>query len=153
MGEPVTIADPVGTDPFGLSGFSLSASGRIAYRSGGAARRQLVWFDRTGRQFGVVAEPDPVDLISPELSPDGHRLAVNRTVQGNRDVWLWDLVRGGWTRFTFDPAQDGGPSGPRMGNSLLSSPDGKDPLTFTRNSRVERHQSNPCTKRPPTNGC
>src|SRR5262249_30866255 len=48
-------------------------------------------------------------LQAPELSPDGQRLAVDRTVQTNRDVWLMDLVRGGWTRFTFDPAPDGFP--------------------------------------------
>ena len=43
------------------------------------------------------------------MSPDGKRLVVDRTVQGNRDIWLWDLIRGGMTRFTFDPAVDGYP--------------------------------------------
>ena len=54
----------------------------------------------------------PVDnntLIGPEISPDGKRIAVDRTVQGARDVWLMDLVRGRATRFTFDPGIDGYP--------------------------------------------
>ena len=34
---------------------------------------------------------------------------VDRTVQGNRDIWLIDLVRGGMTRFTSDAAADGYP--------------------------------------------
>jgi Tol biopolymer transport system component len=114
-GDPVTIADPVGSasDRFtgGLfnGGFSVSVSGRLAYRTGDRGSYQLVWFDRTGKQLGVAGEPDSADLGSPELSPDGRRLAVDRIVQGNRDVWLMDLVRGGWQRFTFDPALDGSP--------------------------------------------
>jgi serine/threonine protein kinase/Tol biopolymer transport system component len=107
-GDPVTITDPV--DNVGSAGiFAVSASGLVAYRSGGASRQQLVWFDRTGKQIGVASEPD-LDLLSmPEVSPDGKRIALDRTVQGNRDVWLWDLVRRGWTRFTVDPSLDGFP--------------------------------------------
>ena len=47
--------------------------------------------------------------MAAEISPDGRRVAVDRTVQGNRDVWLIDLLRGGITRFTFDAATDGYP--------------------------------------------
>ena len=42
--------------------------------------------------------------FTPDLSPDGRRVAVNRTVQGNTDIWLLDGSR--TTRFTFDPALD-----------------------------------------------
>jgi Tol biopolymer transport system component len=41
-----------------------------------------------------------------ELSPDGNRVAVNRSVNGNFDVWLIDVARGIPTRFTFDAAPD-----------------------------------------------
>ena len=41
-----------------------------------------------------------------ELSPDGKRVAVQRTVNGNLDIWLINTVRGMPTRFTFDPAFD-----------------------------------------------
>jgi Tol biopolymer transport system component len=43
-------------------------------------------------------------MMQPRVSPDGHRVAVARTVQGNQDIWLLDGPRA--SRFTFDPGQD-----------------------------------------------
>lgn len=87
-GEPIVLADSVGYDgSTTLSGFSVSADGRLAYRSGGAGRVQLTWFDRTGKTVGVAGEPDANSLQYPELSPDGRRVAVYRTVQ------KWDQPR------------------------------------------------------------
>jgi len=116
-GEPITVADAVGVDA-GIyhGGFSVSADGRVAYRAGGSERRQLTWFERDGKLVGTAGAPDETGLFYPELSPDGRRVAVTRTVlQNNADVWLIDLARGGTTRFTFDPAYDYAP---------LWSPDG-----------------------------
>jgi serine/threonine protein kinase len=115
LGDPVRVADAVGSDStFFIGGFSVSTAGQIAYRAGGASRRQLTWYDRTGKQLGVAAEADAT-LFHPELSPDERRIAVQRTVQQNADIWLIDLVRGGITPFTFDKAPD---------NFPLWSPDG-----------------------------
>ena len=36
-------------------------------------------------------------------------MAIDRTVEGNRDAWLMDVTRGSLVRFTFDPAPDGFP--------------------------------------------
>ncbi len=41
---------------------------------------------------------------APRISPDGRRVAVYRTVQGNTDIWLLDGAR--MSRFTFDAALD-----------------------------------------------
>jgi Tol biopolymer transport system component len=88
----------------------------VAYRgAGGAERRQLKWFDRTGKALGVAGEQDTNYIQNPEFSPDERRLAIDRTVQNNADVWLMDLVRGGLTRFTSDAELD---------NSPVWSPDG-----------------------------
>jgi serine/threonine protein kinase/Tol biopolymer transport system component len=114
--DPIKVADNVSSSFPGFGGFSVSADGRLAYRPGGGELRQLKWYDRTGRPVGVAGEPDSTQLLYPELSPDGGRVALNRSVQNNTDVWLRDLVRGGMTRFTLDPAIDGSP---------LWSPDGK----------------------------
>ena len=108
-GDPVTVADPVGFNPTGQGGFSVSAEGHIAYRSGGAVKRQLRWFDRMGKLPSPAADPDLNALNTIELSPDGRTAAVDRTVQGNRDVFLLDLLRGGLTRFTSDDQIDGFP--------------------------------------------
>src|SRR5262249_62430453 len=80
-GDPVIVANPVSNDPvFNLAGFSVSMSGRIAYRAGALERRRLSWVDRSGKTVGAVGEPDANSLVSPELSPDGRWLAVQRTV-------------------------------------------------------------------------
>ena len=99
-GDPVTLADGVGS-------FAVSEAGPVAYRASGRAARQLTWVDRAGKAVGVASEPDANESReSPELSPDGRRVAVQRTVQGNTDIWLRDLLRGGMTRLTFDAALD-----------------------------------------------
>lgn len=82
----------------------MSATGLVAYRRGAASQRQLTWFDRSGKTLGTVGGPDGNNLAFPELSPDGRRVAVTRTVQGNTDVWPLDGTR--ITRFTFDASQD-----------------------------------------------
>jgi dipeptidyl aminopeptidase/acylaminoacyl peptidase len=108
-GDSVTIADPVDYEPRSsfLGGFSVSADGRIAYRAGQTERRQLTWFDRTGTVVGVVGQPDANGLSSPELSRDGRRVAVTRTLQHKQDVFLIDLDRDGApTRFTFDDGDE-----------------------------------------------
>jgi Tol biopolymer transport system component len=106
-GDPVTVADPTAFDGgVNLGAFSASAAGAIAHRAGGPGRRQLTWFDREGRALGTVGPPDESNLSYPDLSPDGLRVVVDRTVQDNRDLWLIDVSRGLPMRFTFDPNVD-----------------------------------------------
>jgi len=103
-GEPMELADGVATDSgFARSAISVAATGLVAYRTAGAAQRQLTWFDRTGMARGVAGEPDG-SVVQPRVSPDGRRVALVRTVQGLSDIWLLDGARA--SRFTFDPAQD-----------------------------------------------
>ncbi len=116
-GDPVTVADSVAADSnFNSSAIAALAEGVIAYRGGGASRRQLIWVDRTGRVLGVVGSPDDNASQYPELAFDGRRVAFQRTVQGNTDVWLLEVARGVPTRFTFDANIDAQP---------LWSPDGQ----------------------------
>jgi dipeptidyl aminopeptidase/acylaminoacyl peptidase len=115
-GEPMPVAQGVGTDDGAFhSAFSVSAPGVLAHRAGAGSRRQLVWVDRTGKMLGAVGPPDENAPTNPELAPDGQRVAVGRSVQGNIDVWLMDVGRGVPSRFTFDVAID---------NVLVWSPDG-----------------------------
>ena len=108
-GDPQTVADPVGWDgAIGLGAFSVSATGVVAHRASGPGRRELVWFDRTGKRAGVIGAPDEDNLQYPELSKDGSRIAINRTVQNNRDIYLVDLGRGP-RRLTFDASIDATP--------------------------------------------
>ena len=110
VGEPIQIAQPVGFDPAIRRGaYSVSAAGVLAHRSGQIGRRELAWIDRSGKRVGTVGTPDDAALTSVALSPNGRRVAVNRSVRGNADVWILDVDRGVPTRFTFDPALDNNP--------------------------------------------
>jgi len=103
-GDPVTIADATSAGPGAAIGFSASATGSLVYRVAKAAPPRLTWFDRAGT---VLSQG--TDLNAPNISPDGRYVAYDRTIEGNRDVWIMDLVRGGTTRFTTEPAIDGYP--------------------------------------------
>jgi hypothetical protein len=92
---------------------SVSATGVIAYRPVVSVRRQLMWFDRTGKSVGTAG---PIDdgITAPALSPDARRVAVYRPVQGVSSIWVIDDA-GHMTPFTSDPSGDWFP---------LWSPDG-----------------------------
>ena len=102
-GEPVTVAEDVAVDTRYRIGVSVATTGLVAYRTGAGSQRQLTWFDRSGTVRGTIGEPD-ASLSNPRVAPDGRRVAVQRTVQGNDDIWLLDGAR--TSRFTFDPAPD-----------------------------------------------
>ena len=84
--------------------FSASENGALAYQMGmETASSQLLWFDRTGKQIGVLG--DAAAYTDVELSPDGKRAAVSIPDEGKgRNIWIYDVARGLRTRFTFDPA-------------------------------------------------
>ncbi len=104
-GDPVPLADAVASDGnSSRSAVAVSATGLVAYRAGRASRRQLTWVDRTGKVLGTLGAPDEHSLFSPRVAPDGRRVAVQRTVQGNTDLWLLDGAR--TSRLTFDAGGD-----------------------------------------------
>ena len=115
-GDPVTVAD---TTAFEASSYgaaiSTSLTGLVAYRAGGANRRQLTWFDRSGKPLGTWGTADD-SLLAPSLSPDGKRVVAWRTSQGNADIWLFDALR--TTRLTFDQSLDRYPVWARDGRRV-----------------------------------
>ena len=82
------------------------ASSRRDHHADAGSAKQLLWFDRTGTTEGVVGEPVTDALFFAKLSPDERRIAINQSVQGNMDLWLFDFGRGGKTRLTFDPSRN-----------------------------------------------
>ncbi len=104
----VIVSGMVGS--FSVAVYSVSSNGVIAWVPAGAsASTSLTWFDRAGKELGTVGEP--AVYSNPALSPDERRLAVDlRNPQGTRDIWIFDLVRGGRMRVTFDRAEDMGPT-------------------------------------------
>jgi serine/threonine protein kinase len=86
---------------------SVSDTGVMAFWVGGIAERQLIWFDRSGKQLNSVGPPGDINDIV--LSPDGKKLAMQQLVNGNSDIWLMDLERAVPSRFTFAPETDDTP--------------------------------------------
>jgi serine/threonine protein kinase/Tol biopolymer transport system component len=104
-GDPFPVAAGTGIAVAGAETVpALAASEHsIVYRSStSAAERQLAWFDRGGKELGRVGLP--MSALNPSLSPDQRHVAMYRTVSGNTDIWLLDLLRGVFSRFTFDAA-------------------------------------------------
>jgi serine/threonine protein kinase len=103
-GGPHPVADHVA---FGgavsVAALSASAAGPIAYRTGSTGgKRQLVWFDRLGNRLSPVTEPASDGPAYMSLSPDGKRVAVQRSRDGNVDIWLVNLDGAGAVRLTTD---------------------------------------------------
>ena len=110
LGEPVTLVENIGFSYGGVLGrFSASRSGLLVYQAGLNPDSQLSWYDRNGRPLGTVGDPGRYGVLT--LSRDGTKAGVDRTDprDGNRDVWVIDLVAGTSSRLTFDPAEDGSP--------------------------------------------
>jgi len=116
-GEAVAVPEhvPPSRGHAGIAEFSASANGVLVYRSGLIGLR-LTWISRAGKRLGTVG--DPGDLGSIEFSPDRKiaAVAIRPPSSPNVDIWLYDMLRGLRTRFTFDAATDVAP---------VWSPDGR----------------------------
>ncbi|HQR44903.1 MAG TPA: protein kinase, partial [Thermoanaerobaculia bacterium] len=114
-GEPVPLAEQIGTDSVGLARFSVSRDGVLVYRTGESGDR-FVWVDRTGKEGETVG--DFGENHNPAFSPGGDRLAYDlgdpRT--GKSAIWVRDLRRGVSSRFSFSNGDAFSP---------LWSPDGR----------------------------
>jgi eukaryotic-like serine/threonine-protein kinase len=115
-GEPITVADSVAVEPItGAGAFSTSDVGVMAYRAGRPSLTRLSWFDRSGNALGTLGSAEQAGLSNLRLSPNGRRVAAERTLQNETDLWLLDATR--QTRFTR--GSDG-----RIARLPVWSPDG-----------------------------
>ena len=105
---PVPVVENVTVQESGTANFGFAANGSLVYLSdeaGGGIERTLVWVDRQGREEPLGLPPQQYEF--PRVSPDGTRVAVSVIGEENLDVWVWDVARGGLSRITTDPADDG----------------------------------------------
>jgi serine/threonine protein kinase/Tol biopolymer transport system component len=124
-GEAFPIAESVTLLPTGtvVGVFSASQNGVLAYQAGGADQGsyRLVWRDREGAELAVVGEPGGIDEV--HLIPGGELAAValEDSTAGSGDVWLVDLRRNLFSRFTFEPGYEYGVSPTPDGKALFFS--------------------------------
>jgi Tol biopolymer transport system component len=104
--KPLVIAPHIATAGIrGMAPISASPAGPIAYRTGGPQlERQLIWFDRSGKELKRIRESNWQEGITFDLSPDGHRVAFDQFKDGSTDIWILDLESGTRDRFTTGPA-------------------------------------------------
>ncbi len=121
VGDAFPIAQEVQYDPaFGRATFTASDNGILVYQSGSTqGGTRLAWYDRSGKQLSTFGRP--AIYYSPRLSPDGKRLAVDlyEAQSRNVDVWVCELARDVWSRFTFEPGVDRSPVWSRDGNTIV----------------------------------
>ena len=115
-GEAIPLAEHVGLLGNAFRGaFSASATGVLVFGSGASADRELAWMDRAGKKLQTVSRSfTMVRNPAIRLSPDDSRAIVPVLGAGNADLWIADLNRKTFSRFTFDGAGSG-----------LWSPDGR----------------------------
>jgi serine/threonine protein kinase len=125
-GEDIPLAEAVRyVSDRRIADFS-AANGSVILLPPNTGGRQLVWFNREGRQLGVavadVGRPSSGSYWLPLLSPDSSHAAVERTRGTASDVWIYDLKAGAGTRLTF---ADG------FSDNPVWSPDGTEVAYFS----------------------
>jgi Tol biopolymer transport system component/tRNA A-37 threonylcarbamoyl transferase component Bud32 len=108
IGDARLIADAVGVQPSLYWGeFAVSASGTVVVNpTSPVSRSVLTWYDRTGKELGIVGSP--ALTYNPSLSPGGQQLAadISDPATANVDVWTFDLKAGTSGRFTFGAIEE-----------------------------------------------
>jgi eukaryotic-like serine/threonine-protein kinase len=86
--------------------FAVSDNGALVSQTGSSvALSQPVWFDRKGKEVGVVGTPDVYGNVF--LASNGRFVATDKTDMGSQnvvDIWTYELQRESTKRLTFNPS-------------------------------------------------
>jgi Tol biopolymer transport system component len=82
--------------------FTVSSNGVLAYQTGGLSQTRLLLYDRAGREIRALGPSGA--FFEPAISPDGRRVAVARNEERGAAIWMIDLERGSFARFSFETA-------------------------------------------------
>jgi len=109
-----------------LAAYDLTESGSLIYNTGspGPGSHEFVWLTREGDAVPVdsgesfVPNTPGGQILGWSVSPEGDRLAFQRIVDGNVDIWLKELPDGPVSRLTYHEAEDAMPSWTPDGSSV-----------------------------------
>ena len=96
-GEVEPVAEPVGEANGRV--LAATAGGVLLFTGQPGNKDQFTWFDRAGKgakAFGQQGNFGPF-----RLSPDGKRVAASRASGSGTDLWMAEVEREAWSRFTF----------------------------------------------------
>ena len=90
----------------GLAQYAYSDDGTLVFIPGSAstASYRLSWVDLQGEEESLDVPPG--DYATPQVSPDGTRVAMQVAEGTNADIWVADVARGTVSRITTDPGLD-----------------------------------------------
>jgi Tol biopolymer transport system component len=125
QGHAIPLAEPSGTTAFTTSQSGVLIVGPAAGDSGVYPDLILTWVDRTGRRLKTIGKPfRPFFNESIRLSPNNSRAIVQMAGADGVDLWIAELDRDTFSRFTFNGS-----------NSGIWSPDGRKVLWAARDGR------------------
>jgi hypothetical protein len=113
IGGPVTLADGVAVGGAGALGDFGVSSTVLAYRRAEFGKKELVSYDRTGKEAGAWGDRAGNPRNNVRISPDGKWAAFTRMGDASQDVWIVNFSSGAVSRFTSEG-----------GRSPVWSPDG-----------------------------
>ena len=107
VGKPVSFSDvePAIAADNGAANVAVADNGTLIFSSPlRTPLRTLEWIDRQRGRERLNVEPATYGYAM--VSPDGSKVAVERTTRGNRDIWILDLQRLTQTQLTAGPTED-----------------------------------------------
>ena len=121
MDDAFPIAERLYFESFtGKASFSASQNGILVYQSGGSSSEiWLRWIDRNGKPTGTISQTSAYWNL--RISGDGKRIVISQNTSGAPDIWLYEMSRAAWTRFTFDPAIERWPIWSPDGSTIVFS--------------------------------
>jgi Tol biopolymer transport system component len=130
-GEPRAITDEAAPgNVVSFARFDVSETRMLAIATtNGGQRARVNWIDRQGQVTRTLSLPADTELLNPEVSPDGTRVAGVRMdlATGNWDIWIANIDSGEATRVTRQPGVDSDP---------IWSPDGAELAYVSRRADI-----------------
>jgi Tol biopolymer transport system component len=117
IGSPVPIAEQVRAEGRGAAAFSLSNDGKLVFAGGHTSNLDLAWYDRSGKKGDTI---DSGTFQDAHISPDGKRVSAARAdAGGHLEIFIYDLVRGTKSQFSFSQSRDDDPIWSPDGNTIV----------------------------------
>jgi eukaryotic-like serine/threonine-protein kinase len=147
-GDPRVIVNKISYNaPSILASFNVSNDGSvIVFDAADKLTSRLVWFDRVGRELGVVGSPG--QYHQPRISPSGDRVVFQMPdpKTGNRDLAFIEVGRNIIHRLTNNPANDWYPVWSPDGRQVAFGSDRIDGRTMFAFLKTSLDQSAPETR-------